>query len=118
MIKHIKVGAVDYTVHLLPKKIENQYGACVYEHQKIYLSPRQTHQQVSDTLLHEVLHAIWNEAGLEYSQELEQETIVRTLSTWLRIVFTDNPELVKFILNSKTKWPHGPTSDPVKEATE
>jgi len=118
MIKKLKVGAVDYTVHLLPKELRNQYGACVYEHQKIYLSPIQTHQQVSDTMLHELLHAIWNESGLEYQPQLEQETVVRTLATWLRIVFRDNPELVKFILNSKSQWPYGPTTDPVKEATE
>lgn len=118
MIKKIKIGAIDYEVKMLPKDKDNQYGACVYNHQTIYLSPNQLHQSASDTLLHEVLHAIWHEAGIEHNEIIVEETVVRTLSTWLRIVFTDNPELVKFILNSKKVWPYGPTTDPIKDATE
>lgn len=118
MITSIKVGAVDYEVKILPTKTDQQYGACVYNHQVIYLSPNMKHQVASDTLLHEVLHAIWHEAGIEHSEIVIEETIVRTLSTWLRIVFRDNPDLVKFIVNSKKQWTHGPTTDPVKEATE
>ena len=33
--KKIKVGAVDYTVHLLSPKDKGQYGVCLYEHQRI-----------------------------------------------------------------------------------
>lgn len=116
MIKKIKIGPIDYTIKIMPADIDGQYGACVYEHQMIYLSPNQLHQAASDTILHEVLHAIWHESGLEHTDLLVEETVVRTMSTWLRIVFLDNPELVKFILNSKKQWPYGPTSDPDKEA--
>ena len=118
MIKKIKIGSVDYTIKMLPEDVDNQYGACVYEHQIIYLSPNQLHQSASDTLLHEILHAIWHEAGLEHSDVLIEETVVRTLATWLRIVFRDNPQIVKFILDSKSEWPYGPKSDPLKEAIQ
>lgn len=118
MIKKIKVGAVDYQVKILPPDKDAQYGACVYSHQIIYLSPNQLNQSASDTILHEVLHAIWHESGIEHNDIIVEETVVRTLATWLRIVFTDNPELVKFIVNSKTQWPYGPKSNPLKEATE
>jgi hypothetical protein len=118
MIKKVKIGATDYQVKILPTDKDNQYGACVYSHQIIYLSPNQLHQSASDTLLHEVLHAIWHEAGIEHNEIIVEETVVRNVSTWLRIVFTDNPELVKFIVNSKNLWPYGPTSDPLKDATE
>jgi len=118
MIKKIKIGPVDYSVKMLPEDIVDQYGACVFEHQTIYLSPNQMHQGASDTLLHEILHAIWHEAGVEHNEVLVEETVVRTLSTWLRIVFRDNPATVKFILDSKSEWPYGPKTDPLKEATQ
>ena len=118
MIKSINIGAITYKVKMLPDTTDNQLGACVFKHQTIYLSPNQLHQSASDTLLHEVLHAIWYESGLEYADVLVEETVVRTLSTWLRIVIETNPEFVKFINNSKTQWPYGPKSNPLKDATE
>lgn len=116
MITKVKIGPVDYEIKIFPERIKNQYGACVYAHQIIYLSQDMKHQVASDTLLHEVLHAIWHEAGIEHNEILIEETVVRNVATWLRMVFVDNPQLVKFILNSKKEWPYGPTSDPVKEA--
>ena len=115
--KTIKIGAVDYTVHMLDKKDRSQYGVCLYDHQRIYLSQNMKHQQASDTLLHEVLHAIWSEAGLDHIPDLNEETIVRSLATWLRIVLRDNPDFARFVLNAKTAWKYGPTSDPDKIAS-
>jgi hypothetical protein len=114
--KKIKVGAVDYTTHLLNSTDRAQLGVCLYNHQRIYLSPNMKHQVASDTLLHEVLHAIWSESGLDHIPDLNEETVVRALATWLRLVIRDNPEFVKFIVNSKSMWPYGPTNDPDKEA--
>jgi hypothetical protein len=118
MIKKIKVGAVTYSIKYLPDTIRDQYGACVFEHQIIYLSKQQQYEGAADTLLHEVLHAIWNEAGLEMAPALEQETVVRTLATWMRIVIVDNPEFYKFLKDGKDIWPYGPKTDPLKEAIE
>lgn len=114
--KKIKVGAVDYTVHTLSPKDKGQYGVCVYEHQRIYLTPNMLHQQASDTLLHEVMHAIWSEAGLDHIPDLNEETIIRTMATWLRIVLRDNPDFAKFIVNAKGMWTHKPLGDPDKQA--
>ena len=112
----IKIGAVDYTVHELKVDDRTQYGVCLYDHQRIYLSQNMKHQQASDTILHEVIHAIWSESGLDHIPDLNEETIVRTLATWLRIVLRDNPELAKFVLNAKNMWEYGPKSDPDRAA--
>ena len=112
MPKKVKVGAVGYTVHMLDKKDKVQYGVCIYDHQRIYLSQNMKHQQASDTLLHEVLHAIWNEAGRDHIPELNTETVVRTMATWLRMVIVDNPDFARFIVNAKGSWAHGPTTNP------
>jgi hypothetical protein len=114
--KKIKVGAVDYTVHLQDVKDREQLGCCLYAHQRIYLTPNMLHQNASDTLLHEVLHAIWNESGLSFVPDLEEETIVRTMATWLRIVISNNPKFLQFIVDASDMWPYGPTHDPDKEA--
>ena len=116
--KKLKIGAVDYTTHLLPAGTKDQYGACVYTHQRIYLSPEMLHQQASDTLLHEVIHAIWSEAGLDHIPDLNEETIVRTMATWLRMIIRDNPSFVQFITNSEEMWSYGPKSNPDKEAVD
>jgi hypothetical protein len=114
--KKLKIGAVDYTTHLLPEGTKDQYGACVYSHQRIYLSQDMPHQQASDTLLHEVIHAIWAEAGLDHIPDLNEETIVRTIATWLRMVMRDNPSFLPFISDSTTMWAYGPKTDPDAEA--
>lgn len=114
--KNIKIGPIDYTVHKLSVKDNSQYGVCLYRHQRIYITPNMTHQQASDTLLHEVLHAIWNEAGLDHIPDLNEETIVRTIATWLRAVIVDNPDFVEFITDAQTLWGHKPAGNPDKEA--
>ena len=117
-IKSIKIGRTIYKIEMLPADITSLYGACSYEYQIIYMSPNQTYQQASDTLLHEVLHAIWNESSLEHAIEIEQEIIVRTTSTWLLMVLDDNPQLLKFLTKGKSMWTHKPNREPLKELIE
>lgn len=116
MPKKVKVGAVDYTIHLLDPKDKGQYGVCLYEHQRIYLTPNMKHQQASDTLLHEVMHAIWSESGLDHIPDLNEETIIRTMATWLRMVFTHNPDFTRFVVNAKNSWAYGPKGNPDTQA--
>ena len=115
--KKVKVGPIDYTIHMQDVRDVEQLGCTLYAHQRIYLSPNMLHQNASDTLLHEVLHAIWNEAGLDHIIDLEEETIVRTMATWLRMVITTNPQFLAFITDSSLMWPCGPKHDPGKEAS-
>ena len=103
----IKIGAIDYDVFLVDD-MDEDYGYCVPHLQQIVLSKNQSHQSVSDTLLHEVLHAIWHESGLFDIKRPSEEQIVRTFSTWLCIVYRDNPKLLEIIKDSKPHWPHQP----------
>jgi len=114
--KKIKVGPIDYTVHMQNSKDMEQLGCCLYAHQRIYLTPNMLHQNASDTLLHEVLHAIWNEAGLSHIIDLDEETIVRTMATWFRMVITTNPQFLSFITDSSEMWPFSPKHNPDDEA--
>jgi hypothetical protein len=104
----IKIGAVDYTV-VVESGVSDEFGSCDTVTQTIILSANQTAQAVSDTLLHEVLHAIWTESGLFMIKRPDEETIVRTTSTWLRMVLRDNPHVAAFIFDATGLWPHRPT---------
>jgi hypothetical protein len=48
-----------------------------------------------DVILHELLHAIWWDGGLEKGDD--EERVVRVLATRLMQVWRDNPALIKFI---------------------
>lgn len=116
--KKIKIGPYDYTVKEYPKDEENNYGACVYRHQEIYISRNQNAQRAADTLLHEVMHAIWDAAGLEAVPDLHEEVVVRMMSTWLTGVLNDNKAFREFITNPEATWVPQYESDPLKDATE
>jgi hypothetical protein len=104
----VKVGAVDYRI-LLEGADPDEYGACDTATQIIHLSKNQTAQNVSDTLLHEIMHAIWNESGIFMNKKPNEETIVRTMSTWVRMVLRDNPDVASFILDATDYWPYEAT---------
>jgi hypothetical protein len=101
----VKVGHLDYKiiVAVLP---DNDYGNCDSHTQVITLTPNQTPQSAADTLLHEILHAIYNDSGLFSIKRPDEEITVRLIATWLKGVFRDNPEVTAFILDATKYWHH------------
>jgi hypothetical protein len=74
-------------------------GATRYRHQSIVLDPDQHPQQLRDTLLHEVLHALNDTAYAlgDPRTPIEEETILR-LTPPLLTLLRDNPKLVEFLV--------------------
>lgn len=105
----IKIGAVDYTIELQDNLEDDDYGYCDSHTQRIVLSKDQNKQSIGDTLLHEIMHAIWHESGLFSVKRPDEEQIVRTTSTWMCLVFRDNPEILPFIQEPGQAWPHSAT---------
>lgn len=70
----------------------NIFGSTHTRTQKIFLEPGLTKQKLEQTLLHEVMHAVWWQSGLsKMSFDLNvEETIVHALSMGLYQVFCDN----------------------------
>lgn len=56
-------------------------------------------QVIRDTLLHEVLHCIWNDAGM-VALEMTEEGIISCLTPRLVSVLRVNPELVAYLVCS------------------
>lgn len=77
---------------------ENVAGKIVYATRRIYVRVKgYSHEEVLDTLLHEVRHGIWYLAGLTLESDHEEENvIVRTNSHWIQVI-RDNPELFNLI---------------------
>lgn len=116
--KKIKIGPYNYTVELFPDATTTDHGACVYNHQTIFLSTNQHAERAGDTLLHEVLHAIWDVAGFDVMPDLHEESIVRGMATMLSAVLRDNPQFAKFVLEPNTHWIPDYEEDALEEASE
>lgn len=56
-------------------------------------------QVIRDTLLHEVLHCIWNDAGMA-GLEMTEEEIIGCLTPRLVSVLRVNPELIAYLVYS------------------
>lgn len=67
-------------------------GSCNRDYQKIMVVTTQPEDNIKDTLLHEVLHAV------DYCMATKlTEDQVAALATGLLAVFLDNPELMEFL---------------------
>lgn len=77
----------------------NIYGHCSNHSRKIKVYCNGGGSIARDTLLHEVLHAVWNLMGLE--KEDEEERIVNSTSTAIIGIIDDprNKDVVDFIFN-------------------
>jgi len=114
----VKIGPYVYTIELFPDSPTSDHGACVYNHQTIFLSANQHAERAGDTLLHEVLHAIWDVSGFDVQPDLHEETIVRSFATWLSLVLRDNPKLAEFILDPNRYWIPDYEEEAIEEATD
>ena len=103
MTKHkipttVHVAPYDVTIgHLTGEEAAKNFGMFVPEHMAIRIrSEFSTPQQAADTVLHEVLHAVWQVAGL--SPKDSEERIVATLSTSLCGLIQRNEHLVDWLV--------------------
>ena len=94
----IKVGPFDISVvSLFPEDKEECLGQfspfdLTVELREDYT----TQQQEAETLLHELLHAIWYTMAIAAEREVE-EKVVGPMSVGLAMVIRDNPDLINWI---------------------
>lgn len=100
MIKEVDVLGKTYKVTVIRDmaSVDDALGKCKPEHCAIWIAKDQNEQQVRDTLLHEILHAVYSEMGIEEDvKEEQEETIVRRMGTGLLYVIRNNPELMELL---------------------
>lgn len=100
--KKIKVGdtdvAVDYADNLGRFK-EGYRVSGTYQRDRIKLVKGQHPLNERATLLHELMHKLWERAGLHHHLSAKTEELVLfVLDMWLVTVLRDNPALVEYLL--------------------
>ena len=90
--KKLKIGGQVYKVIRDDKQCEERgyLGICFKDHSKIFYTEDYPKETVADTLIHEMLHAIWR----NYLDEgaVEEEKAVTMLAHGLIQVMRDNPK--------------------------
>lgn len=87
-MKKIKVGGIIYdveskeTVEINQNK--NHYGSCDFKSAKIEIANTVNEQRQEQTLIHEVMHAVFDEAGI--SLENEEDIVNRLSLVWYQVL--------------------------------
>lgn len=95
--RHIRIGPYQDSFHVVPslKSDRGQYvGGC-----RIKLSSKanETPQEALDTVLHEILHSIWDKARIGKGK-MSEEVIIATFGSWLAAALIDNQRLLKWVV--------------------
>ena len=88
----LKVGGVQYTVEEIPNLISKDdcWGQVDYFNSTISIEPSLSETRKEQTLIHELTHAVFLEAG--YKEQ--DEDMINRVSIVLHQVLKDNPQLV------------------------
>lgn len=95
--KVIKVMGKNYHIKFVatsPIAHEN-LGQCDHKKMLICIEEDQVPVEELDTVIHEVLHAIWYQMSIGEGP-MEEEPIVRRTANGLLQVILDNPEMLKY----------------------
>ena len=85
------------------------FGQITWDDETILINKNLKQQVVGEVLLHEILHAVFDEINLRsflepgtMSRSEQEEFIVQNLSVLLIMVLRDNPKLIEVLLNAKS----------------
>lgn len=93
----IKIGCLTYKIINWDRDDADQsgfFGTHSSKHQIIKLANDMSKERKKEVLLHEIIHAIWDQWVVR-EEGFKEEEIVRSLAIGLTTVFKDNPELKK-----------------------
>lgn len=98
----IKIGFADWDLVVeseAPKELEDVhvFGLCHKHKHTIVFYEGYDEVQNRNTILHEVLHAVWYSLGME--EPASEEHVVTALSNGLMMVLRDNPEFAVWFIN-------------------
>jgi len=97
--KTVKVGPYVYKIEkwdAMAARDADKHGECDTAMHIIRVDATYSEAAVKNTLLHEILHAVWNAWGLGDSEE--EEKAVNNMANGLQAVLNDNPGLIKFLI--------------------
>jgi len=99
--KQLKIGASVWTVAVVKDLADtgggDLYGRSSPKSVSIEMSATQDDQQMRDTLLHEVMHAIVSNIPLFKNAGVE-ERVLRSLTPWLLAVLRENKNFTDYLV--------------------
>jgi hypothetical protein len=103
MITKVKIDGIEYQVEEkenLYLEGDKCYGKIEYANQKILIDPKLGNQQSrAITLLHEIIHGIVVERGIDIDKLPNYEHITQQMAKGIWRVILDNPDLIVDILD-------------------
>lgn len=74
-------------------------GRCISTKQLILLDPNQGPDQLRDTLMHEIEHAIWDQTLLRLPGKLTQERVIEAMTPVRLDTYRRNPQLAAYLFD-------------------
>jgi hypothetical protein len=104
--KAIKVGGFDYELTIQSDWLknsegENSWGLCDFANRKFQIGNTAgvpSVRELASTLLHEIMHAIWDQYYL--GKKASEENAIRALEQGLVGIFRDNPKLGPWLIKA------------------
>jgi len=93
----IKMG---YRTIVIEPRIMEDFGEFINHENKIIYNNKITPPELTNTILHELLHAIFQDRIVDLVGANKEETIVNALSNGLMTMFVENKFLLDFIKNN------------------
>ena len=94
-MKSVKVGPTDFSIEYVPLN-EELFGDFSYINSRIRIEENLKGTALVDTVLHEILHAIWKLGQLKDKRE-DEERAVAIMATYLTQVLRDNPTMLTWL---------------------
>lgn len=98
----VKVGPHTIPIASAPDTLDS-FGQYTYDPPTIVIREGMDHTQTADTLLHEILHAIWRDSVLDQIMQVKdldarEEALVRILATQIVQILRENPKVSQFLV--------------------
>lgn len=99
--KKVKVGTLTFVI--IEEDLNRGYPIKLYGETdrvgaKILLQPDVADTLKSDTLMHEIIHAVWLAAGIQMDEK-EEEDIVARIAPLLLMTLRENPSILTYLLD-------------------
>lgn len=98
----VKIGVKDFSIELSAEEINKQdsEGVCFARYERIYIAPDLAPNTQRVTVLHELLHACFDDAqvGGPFDDEKHEETACLALAPRLLDTLRRNPKLITYLV--------------------
>lgn len=107
--RRVKVGAFWYSIEYSKQVEDRCIGICYHHAKRIRVQSDLSRRMLAQTVLHEIMHAIYYEFGLTNSEQADadnaagmvhEEAAVNGLSIGMMQVLVDNPGFRRFLVEA------------------